>query len=661
MVRMTSGCWRACVVLSVMSMASPALAADWLPVDPAELALAKPRVDPNADSEALLWDVKVTDQRDGDSYATVYQHYLRIKIFTERGREAHSKVDLPYTPFARVRDVEGRTIAPNGTITELAGRDVFDRTIVETSGLKLKARSFALPSVVPGSVIEYQWREIHDESLAQNVELAFQRDIPAHVVRYHIKPLPLRDVGYGMASQAFNISGVAVVQEKDGYTMLQASNMPALKREPYMPAELSLKSWVLIYYRSIDKGDPPAEKFWSDFAREESEALKPAWKVTGDIQKAATQAVAGATTVADKVAAVLRFARERVKRTDADTTPEALARERKANKDVTATLKRGAGTASDLTLLVGAMATAAGLDTRLALMPDRSHSDARPDLKQPYFYRHLGIAVRDGANWRFVDPANEHAPGGHTRWQQEGAQALLLDGKAPAFAAVPWSPAGFSTRRRNASLRLLENGTLEGTVTLEYTGHMAVQYRERDDDETEAERKRLFTEEFARRVPGIEIADFAVEHLTDPEQPYVVRFSLRAPGYAERAGSRMLLAPAAIQRGAESVFTAAERRHDLDFRFAWNEDDTVTIDLPAGFDVEAAAPPQAMLIDEGRSAKYQVELTSTGGRLSYKRSFFVGAGGPVVFSRQAYPVFKRLFDAVHAGDAHVVTLRRVAQ
>ncbi len=41
------------------------LAADWRPIDPAELAQKTPRVDPAADAEAIFWDVHIEDRIQG--------------------------------------------------------------------------------------------------------------------------------------------------------------------------------------------------------------------------------------------------------------------------------------------------------------------------------------------------------------------------------------------------------------------------------------------------------------------------------------------------------------------------------------------------------------------------------------------------------------------
>ena len=39
----------------------PAHAADWPLIAPSDLSSTKPRVDPAADAEVLLWDIRVTD------------------------------------------------------------------------------------------------------------------------------------------------------------------------------------------------------------------------------------------------------------------------------------------------------------------------------------------------------------------------------------------------------------------------------------------------------------------------------------------------------------------------------------------------------------------------------------------------------------------------
>src|ERR1041385_1063533 len=123
---------------------------DWKPVDPAELALKTPAVEKDADAEALFWEVRIDDNPEGD---LIFNHYIRVKVFTERGRESQSKIDLPfgniYGGETKIKDIAARTIKPDGSIVELKKEDIFERTIVKVSGLKVKAKSFAMPAVEP--------------------------------------------------------------------------------------------------------------------------------------------------------------------------------------------------------------------------------------------------------------------------------------------------------------------------------------------------------------------------------------------------------------------------------------------------------------------------------------------------------------------------------
>jgi hypothetical protein len=630
-----------------------AAAADWPLIAPADLTLTKPRIDPNADAEVLLWDVRLTDSDERDQLQTILEHHLRIKIFTDRGREAHSKVDITYSRDARVRDIEGRTVSPAGAVAELRDKDIFDRTVIEANGFTLKAKSFVLPAAGPGSIIEYRWREIRDDTLANGVELPFYRDIPVHVVRYHIKPLPVRDLGYQMRHQQFNLAApIAMKSEERGYAGIELMNVAAVRREPFMPPSLSIGPWMLLYYADLATADRPPDRFWREFGKDAFDAYKLQIRVTGPIRSSATEAIRGAASTGDQIDALVSFVRAKVRLDDAGR--------RRENKNAADTLSRGAGDGLDQTMLFASLASAAGLDTRLALLPDRSDFLSQPSMKQPYFLRHVAAAVRDGTAWRFVDLANRHAKGGHLEWKHEGLYALLLDERMPEFVGVPMGEPSSSKRRRTAVLRLLEDGTLEGDVTLEYTGQIAALRRERDLDNAAAERERAFVEDFVKRVPGAELSGFTIGNLDNPEAPYTMRFKLRAPGYAQRTGSRLFVQPAVMQRGAEAMFPASARQHQIYFPYAWSEEDTVTIDLPEGYEVESDAGPQPDRLNDGTLASYvpKIALAPDARRVTYTRTFAFGGKGALLFQASDYPVVKSFFGGVDRGDGYTLTLRR---
>ena len=126
---------------------------------PNELALTTPVVEKDADAEAIFWEVRLDDaQLD----KTIFRHYLRMKVFNSRGVETYSRIDLPYFNGVKILDLVARTVKTDGTVIELKKDAVFDRTIVKTGKAKIRAKSFVMPGVEPGAIIEYQWREEQD-------------------------------------------------------------------------------------------------------------------------------------------------------------------------------------------------------------------------------------------------------------------------------------------------------------------------------------------------------------------------------------------------------------------------------------------------------------------------------------------------------------------
>src|SRR5688500_2682432 len=103
-----------CLLCLVPLSALPA-AEDWKPVDPAELSLKSPTVEKEADAEGLFWEVRIDDHPDGD---LIFSHYIRVKVFTDRGRESQSRIDLEYGKMygteIKVKDIAARTIKPDG-------------------------------------------------------------------------------------------------------------------------------------------------------------------------------------------------------------------------------------------------------------------------------------------------------------------------------------------------------------------------------------------------------------------------------------------------------------------------------------------------------------------------------------------------------------------
>jgi hypothetical protein len=648
-----------CLNLAVKT-ASAFAGDDWRPINPADLALKAPVVEKDADAEALFWEVHVADDVESGIPRTVLNHYIRIKIFTERGRESQSRIDIPYLSNWSIKDIAARTIKADGSILELKKEDVFERTIVKSSGLKIKAKSFAMPGVEPGAIIEYRWREVRNDRLANYIRLQFQREIPVQLVKYYIKPLSLPDFPYGMRARSFQFDFKPFNKEKDGFYSISMSNMPAFHEEPRMPPEDSVRPWMLIYYSEDKK--LTADQFWKDFGKQAYEKNKSRMKANDELKQTAAKAVGDATTPEQKLERLFEFCRSNIKNVNSESSGMS-AEERakvKENKSPADTLKRGVGNGNDIDMLFAALATAAGFEARVVNLSDRSDTFLDKSFPDDYFIHAYDIAVKVGDQWRFYDPASTYVPLGMLRWQEEGQDALLSDPKEPVWIKTPLSPPEKSKQKRIGKLRLAEDGTLEGDVRLEYYGHSAVERKNFNDGDSPAQREETLRNTVKERMSTAELSDVKIENVTDPVKPFVYAYHIRVPGYAQRTGKRIFLQPAFFEHGNGPLFSGSERKNAIYFHYPWLEEDEVTFELPTGYTLDNADAPATFSGGPVGEYKPSLAVTKDGKMLIYKRSFFFGGGGTILFPVTTYSQLKNFFDVLHKEDNHTITLKQSA-
>lgn len=653
-------------VIMMTSAITLAGGVEWKPVTPEELAMKTPTIEPEADAEALFWDVYVADEADGGSPRTVLRHYLRIKIFTEKGRDDNSKVDIPFGKISgfgsgiKIKDIAARTIKPDGSIVVLDQKDIFERDVVKASGVKLRAKSFALPGIQPGSIIEYRWTEIRGDSLSLYDRLEFARDIPVHNITYHLKPISLPGFPYGMRAQTFNAVNSPFKKEKDGYYATGMSNVPSYREETKMPPEYSVRPWMLVYYAEDTSLTP--EKYWLQYGKDLYESHKSQMKVNDEIRQATTEAVGDATDPLKKIENIFNYVRVKVKNIydDASGMTSEQIKATKENKNAADALKRGTGDWHDMNMLFAAMVTAAGLDARVAKLSRRSDVAFSRTFTDDYFMRTENVAVKVGEEWKYFDPGSRYATFGMLRWEEEGQPALISDPKVASWQLTPFSPPAKSMEARSGRFKLTEDGTLVGEAKVTFTGHLAAYQKEYNDDDNPSERENTLRYWVQSHILGsADISNFSIENVSDPDKPFTYAFTLVVPGYATRTGKRMFFQPNVFERGSQTMFSTNARRYDIFMNYGWAENDDITIDLPNGYSLESPDAPADLTDAQGiSSSKIKIAVTQDGKTVYYKRDFSFGNGGYLSFPRTAYPALKALFEAFYKLETHQLTLRQ---
>lgn len=627
---------------------------EWRPVTPEEVGLKEAKVEKDADAEALFWEVRIDDSGED----TIYTHYLRIKIFSERGRDKFSKVDIPFFKGEeKIRELAARVISADGSAYELKKEDFFERDLVKADGVKYKAMSFAVPKIEPGVILEYRYKQIKKFGLANNMRLVFQDDFPIQRKTYYLRPLE----GYNVKYLVFNMRGQEMVKDKNGYSRIQMINMPSLKEEPRMPPNDEVQSWLL-FYLSLDENTDPG-KFWSNvgYYLAQDFDIKDTLKPGSDLKRAAAEIIGNASTDEEKLRKLFDFCRTRIKNISFDPAITDEEKEKiKPNKSTSETYKKLQGRGLEINDLFASLAIAAGFEARITFTGDRSKIFFSRQHAHSSFVHPSSVAVRAGGRgWQFFDPGMPFIPYGMLVWWEEHQTAFLLGGKDYITSETPMSPFESSKEKRTGKFKLLEDGTLEGDVRVEYSGQLGYLRKSNNYDETAAKREELLKEEIKTRLSTAEISDISVENISDAEKPFVYNFKVRVPDYAQKTGKRLIIQPGFFEYGGSPQFTSASRKYDVYFHFPWSEEDSVDIELPKGFILDSPDTPADIADTNGISSlTVRMQIANDTNVLKYQRKFSFGGGGNIMFKKEAYPAIKQLFDQFNKSDTHAITIRQ---
>lgn len=628
--------------------------AEWRPVSPADLALKQSRVDPSADAEALFREIHISNEQQGVSYPrNILTEYVRIKIFTERGKEL-GNVQLPYYRSEIISDVQGRTIHPDGSIVELDKASIFNK-ILEKRDYKTKVVTFAMPAVEAGSIIEYRYRKNEGERTNRYQPVDVQTNYPVDELTLFIKPLSNIYVTYpAMRYLPFGCNPEREPATHDGFDVLKISNVPAFHDEPYSLPPFNAREWILIYYEDNSKSGK--DQYWTALGKELYGEYNHQIKVNGEFKAIAEEIASGARSDEEKLNKLLRYCRTELKDTSHDEI-SANQDESKINKNTLDTIHRKQGTTTDITYAFLALAQALGFDARRAELSDRATFLFAPAMQSRYFLNTSAAAVNVGGKWRFYDVTNPALPGGQLRWEEQGVYALIDDDKHPEMVQTPLLTAAENMKRRIAVLSLSEDGTLEGDIRVMRFGTYASEWREHNRDTNADRREDELREELKERFAEFSATKVSFSASADPANPVGAVYHIVIPHYAQRTGKRLFVQPDYFAAGYGSVFTNSVRYNHIYFEFPWSEADTVELKLPAGFELDHADAPAG--INARPTCEYAVAISfDKANRLvKYERRLTFGDKGLLVFDKSIYPSLKKVFDAMHEADNHMLTLK----
>jgi hypothetical protein len=252
--------------VAVLFFSCPVRADEWKPVTPEELHMTGEPLAPGAPAIYLYRQV----DRDDSGRATSEYNYVRIKIFTEEGRK-YGNVEIPFVKGRySVSGIRARTIHPDGSIAEFDGK-VFENTIVKSKTIKYLAKTFTMPDVTVGSIIEYHYNYDFEDNFIFDSHWILSEELFTKHAQFSLKPYSENGWVVQWAWPAGLPQGTAPPkEEKNGIIRMISDNIPAFEIEDYMPPENELKFRVdFVYHDSMPERD--VDKYWTQYGKKQNE------------------------------------------------------------------------------------------------------------------------------------------------------------------------------------------------------------------------------------------------------------------------------------------------------------------------------------------------------------------------------------------------------
>jgi Transglutaminase-like superfamily len=428
---------------------------------------------------------------------------------------------------------------------------------------------------------------------------------------------------------------------------IDVDKIPATPDEEFMPPMHNYSFRALFYYTIARK----AEDYWANEGKYWSknvDRFMDAGRLTG----VANQIVTATDTPEQKLhkiyAAVMKLENTSFTREHTGAEDKAQGIKVKTAADI---WEQKRGNRDELTQLFVGLTRAAGLKAYVGIVTNRDRNLFLADyLDMGQLDDDIAIVQVDGKD-QFFDPGERYAEYGALHWKHTATQGIRQNDKGAAMFGTPVPGYQSTSQLRNAYIELRPDGKVSGNIRVSLTGNRALRWREfalRNDEDA---LKEQFEQMVQREVPpGIEVK---VQHflaLTDWDKTFMC--VLDVSGSMGTATAKRVFLPATFfEANSHPLFALDKRTMPIDLDYPLATQDTVSIKLPATFDIESL--PKDVEVTFPQNAYYRAKFTRDPGEVKSLRVFVMGNA---IYRAEEYPQLKDFYQKVNAKDKEPAVL-----
>lgn len=608
--------------LIVVLFGSRSVASDdftWAPITEADLAVKPDSAHGGMHAVMLFEKVTIDDRRFeyGEHFIEVYR---RIKVFTPEGR-SWAEVSLPFVRnHGAILELQARTVLPDGRVIVLDEDQVHESETIKTEDLRIMQKSFSLPGVTDGSIIEYRYLQ-RGPSFTNKWKI--QKDIPllkTEVIWKFITSINnfyLHDAFSRLGIQpnylSLNMSvpcKVEVFPSKEDPRELHFNldALPGFKSEPYTLADDILKAQLLCYYSN---GNTVAE-FWT-MRTEDTQKEIDEFNDDHDVLKDIIDEFENVKGESQRLLAAYTWVTSHIKNVNTFDDDKKI----KPNKHLSDVIDHGYGTTMEINQLFHALVQEMKYETRMVYMVDNSVGRFVEAAKYWQFNCSAVYVEAEGGTPLFFAPGYRFMPPGFIPWYTEGTEGILVGNKTGKFFVVPASPATANRIVRRITLHLDSTLAMHGMVREETAGQAARSVRTRLAAIEGEAREEQIRKKLNELCPHAEVDSVTFAGVDSLGPTCVLAGWLRIPPIETQSAKKALLHPFMIMATEKSPFKSEKRVNPIVMEYAWTRTERIAIDLPSDWTVESLPKPIAF---ENKIGKVTLSANTSDNMVNFVRT-----------------------------------------
>lgn len=665
---------------------------EWLPVTPEELQLKDCPGIPGASAVCLYRE----HYFNSIEFETCI--YRRIKVLTPEGRK-YGNVEIRYVEnVLEIKDLMVRSIKGDGTIIPFSGQ-FLDKIAIGKRDAKIMIRTFSIPNLDVGDIIEYRYSIKFDTLGSAYVNLrdlkdilteddSSSGDISTYEGAYESKGM------YSLSAYMWNVDddelytmkakflfmpySMEAMWDMFGYPLrciwvyqklngavpkvnsdreieLEITNVPPFEKEIFMRPGYSENMLVRFFYYNRDITN--LEVFW---AHEIEAWRKSVNKFIGNIRDYSELAYSISSNTGntlEKAKKIYEWVQKLKNLSYEPNLTDKTWKEKKYkdNDKVSHVIKHNYGFRSDITRTFVALARAAGLDAQIVRVSRRDNGIFNKNIPDFYgqFDSEIALLIIDGKEI-FLDPATPFCPFGTLYWPRTNTTSVREIKSNSEFFVSPSIPYDSGISRKELNLSMDAEGNLKGKATLIFYGQQAIEWKLDSISLDEAGRKKEFEEYLSGFLPqGSMVTLVEIKNIDNTDPQLSVIYDINIPNLATVIGKKILFPLKIFGKEGTNPFNKKDRKYPVYFSYPFQEIDDINIGLPPSFKIESLPEPGMV---EGGFASFTIKSEITGNNTIHIRrdlqmkSFY--------FDLNQYQVLKNFYDMIARKESQQLVLTR---